>query len=518
MAKRYLLGIDKGTSVIKAGLLDLNGNEVAMHHQRTPALHGRPGWHEEDMEGTWQVAHHTIATLMSKSTVEPDEIAAVGISGHMTGAWLIDDQGKPVRNAICWPDGRSIDLLMRWEHEGILERFFDISGNAATTGMTLVVLRWLKENEPQSLERARFVLCAKDWIRFKLTGEIHSDESDASHMPGDIRQRSYSGQLLDLCGLADYEYLFPPLLPSTAVVGGVLPDAAQATGLAPGTPVVVGIGDAVANSIGTGLLNEGQAASVLGTSFMNIAVSLNPILKPPNVGFEMAMVEGKWIRVLPNYGGGTLNLDWFIRNFCNSQAEVAKARGTSIFSVLEEEAAGAPLGSNGVIYHPYLNTTGVIAPFNNPTARGQFFGLSVQNTHHDLLHAVYEGVALSMLDCYQAIQVPIKEIRLTGGGAQCALWCQIISDCIGARLLIPSGRESGVMGAAITAGVGVELYPDFQTAVDQNVQIVKEFVPDETATAAYREIYGLYKKLREDLGVHWRLRDSIYRTLEQRGS
>lgn len=502
--------------MIKVGLQDLNGNIIAINHQRTPALNLELSWHEENMEGTWQVALQVIKGLITKSNIDPKEIAAVGISGHMTGAWLIDDQGKPVRNAICWPDGRSIDLLMRWEHEDILNRFYAISGNAATTGMTLVILRWLKENEPTNMEKARFILFAKDWIRYKLTGDIRTDESDISHMPGDIRRRSYSRELLELCGIPEYDRLFPPISPCTQVVGGVLPAIAQETGLLPNTPVVVGLGDAVANSVGTGLIYEGQAASVLGTSFMNIVVTNQPLLQPENIGFEMAMVDGKWIRILPNYGGGTLNLDWFLNNFYASEAKDAEARGKNIFDVLEEEAAQVPVGSNGIIYHPYLNRTGVIAPFNNPTARGQFFGLNVHNTRKDLLRAVYEGVALSMLDCYQAIPVPIKDVRLSGGGAKCTCWCQIIADCLGVPVLILSGTESGVMGAALTAGVGIGLYSNFQSAIDQTVRIEKVFNPDKNATLAYRDIYSLYKKLREELSPLWRLRESIHRKLQEK--
>lgn len=512
MSKRYLLGIDKGTSTIKAGLIAFSGNVIAIQRQNTPVVNLQSGWHEEDMEGTWRVTLEVIRDLTARSGVDPQEIAAIGISGHMTGVWLINAEGKPVRNAICWPDSRSIDILLRWEHEGILERFFEISGNAATTGMTLVVLRWLKENEPVSMEKTRFILCAKDWIRYKMTGDICTDESDVSHMPGDIHQRSYSRELMELCGISEYESLLPTISLCTKVVGGVLPKVAQEIGLLPNTPVVVGLGDAVANSIGTGLLQEGQAASILGTSLMNIVVTNRPILQPQNVGFEMAMVDDKWIRLLPNYGGGTLNLDWFLNNFCSLEENKAATSRTNIFDVLEQEAAKVPIGSNGIIYHPYLNKTGVIAPFNNPTARGQFFGLSVQNTRQDLLRAVYEGVAFSMFDCYQAIPVPIKDVRLSGGGAKSVLWCQIISDCLGIPVIILSGAESGVMGVALAAGVGVGVYSNFKSAVDDSLKIERIYEPKEEATSVYREIYSLYRKLRKDLSPHWRLRKSIYGT------
>ncbi len=503
MKKRFLLGIDKGTSMIKVGLIDFSGNEISTERQPVPVINLKSDWHEEDLNLTWQSTGKAIRKLIKESGILAEEIAAIGITGNMTGALLIDSEGNPVRNGIGWPDGRGIEILNHLENSDLSHRFFKISGNAPTGGMTLVILRWLMEYEPEVVSRARYLIFSKDWIRYKLTGNICTDESDISHMPGDISKRTYSTELFELLEISGYMRLIPPIQKSIEIVGGVTKDASEFTGLIVDTPVVCGLGDAVANCVGTGVVLEGQAASVLGTSAMNIIVTEKPDFFPINIGFGMVMVEGRWIRVLPNYGGGTINLDWMIKTICSDEVQKSQKNNQGIFDILEKEISAQTTGANGVIFHPYLTKAGVVAPFYNQHARAQFFGISTTTSRADLLRSIYEGVAFSIRDCFSIVPTMINEIRLTGGGANSPTWCQIIADCLGVPVHIPSGSESGILGAAITAGVGTGVYSDFASATATTIRIQKTYKPNPLNFELYTEVYELYKTIREDLDKRW---------------
>jgi len=206
----FLLGIDAGTSVVKAALFYPSGREYKAVARRTTLKSPRPTWAETSMTETWEMTISAIRELLAISSVSSEQIAAIGVTGNMVGAWLIDKAGQPVRDAILWCDG---------------------SGSVMQQGCTLPVMRWLAENEPESLDRAAYVLCCKDWLIFKLTGSIQIDPTEASVMPGDTRKRGYSAAMFDLLGVSEYRHLFPPIQPSAAVIGTVHAAAAQQTGL-----------------------------------------------------------------------------------------------------------------------------------------------------------------------------------------------------------------------------------------------------------------------------------------------
>ena len=218
-----LLGVDAGTSVVKTALFDRAGNELAVVRRRTALLTPEPAWSETNMEETWVMTGTAIREVLAAADVGGERIAAVGLTGTMVGAWLIDAAGQPVRNAILWNDGRAQPLIDRLsvEHPGFMATLYRTSGSVMQQGCTLPLLRWLAEHEPQALERAAAVLCCKDWICCKLTGTVQLDPTEASVLPGDTRGRGYSEALIDLFGLRPFRHLFPPVRPSTAVAGAV---------------------------------------------------------------------------------------------------------------------------------------------------------------------------------------------------------------------------------------------------------------------------------------------------------
>lgn len=509
MDKAYLLGLDAGTSVVKAALFDREGREVAVAARRTTLYSPQPGWSEASMPETWAATVAVIQELLTSAGIANTAIAAVGLTGNMIGAWLIDAQGQPLRQAILWNDGRTQPLLERLsaERPGLMAEIFSYSGSVMQQGCSLPLTRWLADYEPETLARAQQLLCCKDWLRFKLTGTLHTDPTEVSILPGNTHTQNYDDALFELLGISRYRHLFPPVAPSEAVVGQITPAAAAATGLRAGTPVVTGAGDVPAVALGVGAVEPGVACTILGTTCLNCLVFDQPIFEPANVGLLFYLPGRRWLRSLANIAG-TTNLDWFIRQFYPNETNSTGSR-TELFAKLETLAQQSGIGARGVIYHPYLSSVGVIAPFVEPAARAQFFGLSIEHQTGDLLRAVYEGVALAIRDCYGVLEIPLTEIRLSGGGANSALWCQIIADCTGARITVPAGREFGAKGAALLAGVGLGWYQTVAEATLATVHFERHYEPDPDHHRHYEPIYELYQLLHQQLRSLWQRRSRL---------
>lgn len=500
-----LLGIDAGTSVVKVALFDLAGREVAVTRRRTVVTAPHPLWSETDMQATWQAVASSIRALLQESGVDPARIAAVGLTGTMVGAWLVDGAGQPVRQGILWSDGRAQPLIERElaSSPDFMRTIYNSSGSVMQQGCTLPVLRWLAENEADALERAETVLCCKDWIAFNLTGARNLDPTEASVLPGDNRARTYSEPMIDLFGLRAHRRLFPPVSPCEAIAGALTVAAAEATGLRAGTPVGVGAGDVPASALGLGAIDPGVACTLLGTNILNCLVADAPLFEPAEIGLLFCLPPDRWLRSMVNVSG-TTSLDWFIEQFC-AEERAAATSSADLFARLEALARTSPPGANGALYLPYLSELGITAPFYEPAARAEFFGLSDRHTRGDLLRALYEGIALSIRDGYAAMPQLAREIRLSGGGARSAFWNQMIADAAGVPVVVPGGAsEFGAKGAALLAGVGIGLYGSIDEAVRLTQSQGIRYDPQPAATALYAQRHEVYRMLQHDLRPAWR--------------
>ncbi|MFN8469064.1 MAG: FGGY-family carbohydrate kinase [Caldilineaceae bacterium] len=515
-----ILGLDAGTSVVKAALFDRGGRELAVVRRPTPLYSPQPSWSETSMEATWAMAADAIRALLALGIagrpLDPGRIAAVGLTGNMVGAWLIDEGGAPVRDAILWNDGRAQELIdqLAHAHPGFMQTIFRTSGSVMQQGCTLPVLRWLADHEPHALNRAATVLCCKDWLAYKLTGSRQVDPTEASVMPGSAAGRGYSEEMIDLFGLRPWRHLFPAVRASQSRAGELNAAAAEATGLLAGTPVVVGAGDVPASAIGLGAVEPGVACTLLGTNILNCLVTASPIYDPYDVGVMFCLPEQRWLRAMINVSG-TTSMDWFIAQFCAEEVAASRGVQSDLFARLEALAQASSTGANGVLYLPYLSLQGITAPFWEPSARAEFFGLSDRTTRGDLLRALYEGIALSIRDGYAILPQAVSEIRLSGGGAKSAFWSQIIADCTGCHVVVPPGTEFGARGAALLAGVGLGWYSGVAAAVAETshgqgeaegaVPSSRTFLPAPEKTAIYDRLYAVYCALQRDLLPAWRL-------------
>jgi sugar (pentulose or hexulose) kinase len=497
----YLLGIDNGTTVTKAALFDLVGQEIAVGSENVGLGHPEPGWAEQSMDEIWQAVVKAIQQCLAEANIDPSEVGGISLSGHGGGVWLLDRDGRPVRDAIIWLDARAKPHLDEWAEDGRLDQLYDESGWSLFPGIgPCAIYPWLMDNEPESLEKAEVDLSSKDWIKYCLTGEFSTDPTMASIAHMNYGSADYSERVLELAGISAFRHLLPPLVPAWQVAGGVTPAAASETGLSAGTPVASGAWDGVCSTLGAGCTGVGEAASVIGTAGVHVVVSDQPDLDPErNYSLMYHNVPGRYIKnALAQLAAG--NLNWFEKEFCLAERLEAEEMGGSVWDVINAQVADAPVGAGGVMYLPFLQ--GERAPFVKPEARGVFFGLGDWHQRKHLLRAVYEGVALSTRDNYECMQkgAPLETTYLTGGGSRSPVWCQILADCTGNAMKVPSGVELGAKGAAMNAAVAVGAFADHGAAVESMVQIEREYAPDPERTVQYDELYALYREL---IGAVW---------------
>ena len=515
MPKPYLLGVDAGTSLVKAVVFDHEGHEVGLSRTRIPVETSRQNWAEQDMEDVWQAVKDTIGTCLQANKISASDIAGIGVCGQGDGCRLLDRQFRPLRKSILWTDGRAGDIISAWEESGLSLEGFKISGSAIFAGAPAAIIEWLRRNEPDTLARAAHFLFAKDWIKFKLTGKIVTDPSDASRAPFEISQGDYSSEIFKMAGLDAFLDLFPQIRASGEIIGELTKAAAEETGLQTGTPVINGMIDVVACGLGVGAVNQGQAYSILGTTCFNGVIMDTVELAPIGIGMTLAYAfERQILRAMPSLAG-TPNVDWFVDQFCQNEKKNAGDSNSELFYTLEKHISNIPLGCDGLIYHPYINPGGERAPFVKTSAAAQFFGLSSQHTRWHLLRAVYEGVALSLLDCFEKFPISISQLMLCGGGAQSALWCQIISDATGKPVQIPGGSELGALGTAVMTGLATGLYPNIERAVEQAVDLAAGYEPNLENHQIYQALYGLYKNLYQHVWEDWDLRAALLKRLEK---
>lgn len=517
MTKKYLLGIDAGTSLVKAVLFDFSGREISSGSRKvavdTPSL----SWAQQYPELVWQATAEAIKHAIGQAAIACDEIAVIGPSGQGDGAWMIDETDTPLSPAPLWNDGRAAEVIAAWKNAGILEQLFRVNGTQLWPGAAAPILAWMKDNEPDKFSAVAVFFCCKDWIKFKLTGTMTTDESDGSIPFMNLADRCYDDHLLELTGLQEMKSKLAKIVPTHEIIGEVTAKASLETGLCRGTPVVSGMLDVAANAIGAGVIEVGQALSILGTTSLNMVVLDSAAFEPLGIGATTChSVSNRWMRILGAMTG-TPNLDWYIDAMGGRLKKEAAEKKLDIFSILEKAIDHSPVGAQGVLFHPFL--LGERAPFVNANARAGFFGIHANTTENDLLRAIYEGIALSSRDCYAKVGGNLTEITLVGGGSRSRIWCQTLADVVGCRMRVPGGSQFGALGAAIAGGVGIGIYEDYHSALEQCLKIERVYEPSLINGKKYDDLYRLYSGLISRMEWFWddnrRMMDNWKRQLNE---
>lgn len=488
MSGPLVIGLDLGTTTCKAAVFDLErpATPIAVARRDSVTTQPRPGWSEADPDAVLSRAIECLVDVVAR--VDADAVVALGLSGTACGALLIDAEGRPVRPAILWNDGRAAAVVAGWQADGVLDEIFRRTANVPFPGYTMSELVWLAANEPEALARADRILFAKDWIRLALTGVRATEASEASYVPFDIRRRAWDAELFGLCGIGEHVELLPEILPPDAW-HPLLPDVAADLGLRPGLPVAMGATDIVAAVLGAGSALPGHAVTILGTSANSTMVSAAPEFEPFGVGISAAMPFGRFARTMINTSGST-TLDWM----------AALVAGGDVGRLLEL-AARCPQDADRPVLVPYLANAGVVSPRPDATARGTIAGLRVDHGAPHLARAAVEGLATAVADCYGAMVTPVTEVRAVGGAARSDLLLQAIADGSGATVHRIRGEEAGARGVALMAAwASGHLSEEELPRVLADVAVEKSFEPSlDTMGQTVRR----YRAVRDGLADQW---------------
>ncbi|MEZ4768571.1 MAG: FGGY-family carbohydrate kinase [Caldilineales bacterium] len=499
----YLLGIDNGLTVSKAAIFDLHGREVAVQGHKVSLTYPRPAWVERDSEVVWQTTAAAICEAIQKAGINPRDIVGVGNSAHGNGIYLVDKAGAPLGPSVTSMDNRASDIIDEWfQPGGVRDQAFPVVMTNTWAAQPAALLAWFKRHRPDLYRQIGHAFVCKDYIKYRLTGTVTSDYSDTSGISlYDSRNRRFSPDLLDLYGIGDILPALPEPIESHAIAGHVTREAAAATGLAEGTPVVGGMFDIDASAIGAGVIDEGMLCIIAGTWSINEVVTRQPLVDKRILMCTLFAVPGLWLTTDSSATSAT-NLEWFVNNFCYEEKVLAEKQGVSVYEVCNEIVESLPPGGTDVIFHPFLFGSNVQA-----NARAGFYGLGSWHTKAHVLRALYEGVVYGHLDHVDRLRTAGARMnlgRLTGGGARSKVWTQMFADVLELPIEVPAATEIAALGAAMAAGIGVGAYADYADAVTQTVRITGRYEPQPAATASYRARYDEYLCLLDAMREPWR--------------
>jgi sugar (pentulose or hexulose) kinase len=506
---KYFIGIDSGTTSIKAVLFDLQGNELAKEAQTLVAICPREDMYEEDMYEIWDKAVKCVRSLAER--YPKDEIVGIGVTAQGDGLWLIDEAGEPVRNGMCFCDGRASEFVDMWVKDGMCDELFRCTGTRIFTGNQNGIVRWMDKYEKESLNRSRWFLHLKDYLFYKMTGKITSDASDESLIMLDQKKRDYLDKAFELTGISEYRSKYPPVLPAKENSFNLSAAAAEIMGLSTDVIVTSGPMDVAACALASGVVENGHCCSIIGTAALHEMCIDEPLKDNIMAGMTVAhAMEDRWLRLMASLAG-TPNLEWMLDTMGHGIREAAKKAGQSVYAYMEQLLDSVPIGSNGIMYHPYILSGGERAPFTDSRARGSFTGISSRNTSADIVRATYEGVAFAMLDCYQNMPQEVKSVAVCGGGANSKAWCQMFADALGTKIVTVAAGELGALGVVINNAVVQGYYNSYKEAVDCIVKVDKIYAPNMENHEKYMRFYELYRLTREQLSKTWKLRAELVR-------
>lgn len=491
----YLIGIDVGTTGAKTILIDEEGKLLASDLEEYALHTPRPKWAEQDPEDWWQATIASIEAVLEESHVDSAEVKGLSLSGQMHGLVMLDKDHQVLRPAILWCDVRTTEQCQYITDKLGKKQLVEIIGNQALEGFTAPKIIWVRDNEPEIYEKADKILLPKDYVRFKLTGQIATEISDAAGtILLDIRKRNWSNVVMARLDID--QGLLPPVYESIDVCGEITSETAKLTGLKAGTPVAGGGADNTCSAVGNGIVKIGRVSASIGTSGVVFAhtdeVKVDPKLRTHTFCHS---VPNKWyvMGCMLSAGGA---FRWYRDALGEMEIQQAQKENVDPYEILTAKAEEAPVGSEGLIFLPYL--TGERTPHGDANAKAVFFGLTLRHGKSHIIRSVLEGVTYGMRDSLEIIReldLPIDQVYATGGGARSQLWRQIQADIFNTELVTINITEGPAFGAAILAGVASGVYNSIESATDELIKIRSHTQPIAENVEIYNEYYQIYRDL-----------------------
>ncbi|MBV9655192.1 MAG: carbohydrate kinase [Acetobacteraceae bacterium] len=503
-----LIGIDSGTSVVKAVAFDLAGHQIAAAAVRNRYETGADGAATQPLGRTWTDCVEALRGLGEKVENLSRRTAAIAVTAQGDGTWLVGAGNAPVADAWLWLDARAAPSVARLNGGPLARARFEATGTGLNTCQQGAQMAQMDRTAPALLDRAETALHCKDWLYLNLTGVRATDPSEASFTFGNFRDRRYDDTVIEALGLAKRRHLLPPIIEGTETTHPLTAEAAVATGLHAGTPVSLGYVDMVMTALGAGVHTgeRGVACSTIGST--GVHMRAEPVadvhLNAEGTGYVIALpVPGIVTQVQTNMAAA-LNIDWALRLAADLMAETGHAIAHSeLVSRIESWLAATRAGA--VLYHPYISEAGERGPFVNAQARAGFIGLTSAHRFPDLLRAVVEGLGMAARDCYAAMGAMPSELRLTGGAARSRALRGVLAASVQAPVRVSSREEAGAAGAAMMAAVAIGAYRSMDACIASWVTplLGPPEPPDPQLVRIYDRVFPAYVAARRALPPVW---------------
>jgi xylulokinase len=482
-----MLGVDIGSSNMKVDFVDTTGRILGSASRELLTTYPRPDWAEQDPEEWFLALQQCAADIFDKQGCNRADLGAICITAAAHTPVLLGKDDRILRPAILWTDRRSAEecAILNQQHG---EHIYQAAFHKVTPTWTLPQLFWLKRHEPEVASVVERLFVAKDYLRYRLTGVWATDVIDAQGtLLYDYEKEEWSK---DICGFIDWPlHTLPPVRATTDCAGVVTAQAARATGLPEGVPVIMGGSDTALEDYGAGAIEHGQGIIKIATAG-NVNIMSNAPRKHPLLFNYRQVIPRLW-NVLTGTLSGAQVHKW-LRDQFFTELTVNDQEKSNAFATIDKLAGQISPGSDGLLFHPYL--MGERTPYMDPFLRGDYLGITIRHTRAHFVRALYEGISFSLLDCknvYKSVGMEMADIRLIGGGAKSPLWRQILCDVIGQELMVPQNHDAS-FGAALVAGVGAGLFPDAEDAVSKCVRISVRHQPDMRQHERYMKLFDLY--------------------------
>jgi xylulokinase len=500
--EKFILAHDLGTSGNKATLFSLDGKLGASCLYEYPTDYPKQNWVEQNPDDFWKAVCLSTRQLLETAKLSGGDVAAVCFSGQMMGCLLVDAEGAPLRPMIIWADTRAGRQEAEMERKLGMDYVYRTTGHRISASYSAAKLLWVRDNENGVYRRAYKMLHAKDYIIYKLTGKFVTDYSDASGTNlFDLVKKTWDTTMLNALGIPPE--LLPEAHPSTDKAGGITAETARETGLLAGTPVIIGGGDGSCACVGAGVVGEGSAYNVLGSSSWISLASAAPVYDPQLRTFTWVHLDPALYTPCGTMQAAGYSYNWYKNTLCGGELAEAAKNGENPYRLIDNGVSGTAPGAGGLLYLPYL--LGERSPRWNHEARGAFVGLSITTSKGDISRAVLEGVGfnlkiiLQILEQGAAAKDGIDTVIMIGGGARGAVWLQILADIWQKTLVVPAYTEEATsLGAAVCGGVGIGAFKDFSVIHQFNAP-VKTIIPRREYTAVYEDLFGIFNHTYDSL-------------------